>query len=297
MKRNANHRNALDILILVLILSVLFGCASRKPIWGDAETGFILQYRMVPNQSYEYRGTSQESSVTEMMGQTMQSETNITSNYTITTTGTDDQKNLLTEITLNSLDWFSKGMQGERTVDTESVIGKSFGLTVSLCGKELEYSGVDTLPQIDLGRMGGKRSMKSMFRSVLPDLPTEPTKIGGSWISKEEYMENQSNMDITVVIESDNTLEGFETINGSECLTIKTKSTGTLDGTGSMMGSDMTFEGDLEGESTWYFDYKKGIFIKSSSEGIMEGTVAISGQANMTIPMSQESQSETQLVQ
>jgi hypothetical protein len=63
-----------------------------------------------------------------------------------------------------------------------------------------------------------------------------------------------------------------------------------------MMGADMTFEGDLEGESTWYFDYKKGIFIKSISEGIMEGTVAVSGQTNMTIPISQESQSETRLV-
>ena len=297
MNRDTNHWNAHSILIIFLILGVLLGCASRKPVWGDAETGFILQYRMVPNQSCEYKSISQESSVTEMMGQTMESQTNITSNYTITMTGINDQKNLLTEITLNSLDWFSKSMQGERTVDTENVIGKSFGLTLSPIGKELEYSGVDTLPQIDLGRMDGKRSMKSMFRSVLPDLPTEPTKIGESWVSKEEFTENQSNMDITVVIESDNTLEGFETVNGSECMIIKTKSTGTLDGTGSMMGADMTFEGDLEGESIWYFDYKKGIFIKSSSEGIMEGTVAVSGQTNMTIPISQESQSEIQLVQ
>jgi hypothetical protein len=297
MKKNANYMNALGKLVLVLFLSVLFGCASRKPIWGDAETGFILQYRMVPDQLYEYTGTSQENSVTEMMGQTMESETNITSNYTIATTGIDDQKNLLTEITLNSLDWFSKSMQGERTVDTEGVVGKSFGLTFSPCGKELEYTGVDTLPQIDMGRMEGKRSIKSIFRSVLPDLPAEPTKIGGSWVSKEEFTENQSNMDITIVIESDNTLEGLETINGNECLKIKTKSSGTLDGTGSMMGADMTFEGDLEGESTWYFDYKKGFFVKSNSEGIMEGTVAVSGQANMTIPISQESQSEIQLVQ
>ena len=297
MNRNTNHGIAVCIFVIIFVLGAFLGCASKKPIWGDAETGFILKYRMAPNQSYEYTGTSQENSTTEMMGQTMESETNVTSNYTVQMIGTDDQKNLLTQITLNSLDWVSKGMQGEQTVDTESVIGKSFGLTVSPCGTELEYTGVDTLPQIDLGRMGGKRGMKSMFRSVLPDLPTEPTKIGGSWTSTQEFTETQNNMDITVVIESNNSLEGYQTINGSECLIIKTKSTGTLDGTGSMMGADMTFEGDTEGESTWYFDYKKGIFVKSISESIMEGTVAVSGQANMTIPISQESQSETRLVQ
>ena len=60
-----------------------------------------------------------------------------------------------------------------------------------------------------------------------------------------------------------------------------------LDSKGQMMGSDMTFEGDVEGSEIWYFDYKAGRLLRSESETTMEGTVALSGQSNFTIPISE----------
>ena len=103
-------------------------------------------------------------------------------------------------------------------------------------------------------------------------------------------------MDITTHVKSENTLQGYETINGKECLKMSTVSEITLDGSGSMMGSDMTFEGDIESTSTWYYDYKNGLYIKQKTEAVLEATIAISGQANMTMPMSQESTLDIELI-
>jgi len=46
----------------------------------------------------------------------------------------------------------------------------------------------------------------------------------------------------------------------------------------------LSIEGDLEGNDTWYFAYKEGIFVKTVSDISTEGTVTISPQ-NMTIPL------------
>ena len=294
---HSTRQNTLRIYgILILILSLLIGCASKKSLWGNPETGFVLQYRMAQGESWTFHSATTEMTSMEMMGQSMETETTIPLIYSIKGKGVDDQKNLLTEVTIDSMSWTTSSMQGDQEVDTKPVIGKSFGLTLSPIGKELEFKGTDEIPEIDLGQMGGKRKVKSLFRSALPDLPQDPVKIGDTWQSTEKLTEPQNNMDVTSNTETINTLEGYETIGNTECLKIKSKVTGTLDGSGNMMGNDMTFEGDIEGTSTWYFDYKKGSLIRIISDGIMEGTVAVSGQTNMTIPIVVESKVELKRV-
>ena len=282
--------------LFCILISLILGCASKKPVWGDPETGFILQYRMSPKQMLQYSSITVENTTMEMMGQSMESQTNIDIVYSMNQLDPDVQKNNRSRITIDSLNWMTNNFQGEQKINTQALFGKSFGITYSPIGKELAFSGIDTLPKIDLGRMGGQRGVKNLFRSLFPDLAEVPIKIGGSWTSREEHKDQQNNMDILVAIDSESILEGEETIDGVECLRIKTESQGTLDGEGSMMGSDMTFEGDLEATSTWFFDYKNGLLIKAVSEDTMEGTVAVSGQANMTIPMSQESKSEIKCI-
>jgi hypothetical protein len=188
-------------------------------------------------------------------------------------------------------------MGGERSVDLSPIIGKSFGLTFSPKGDELEFSGVDTLV-VDFGQMqGGKQNARNFFRTILPDLPEKPVKIGETWTDKDTMMMNRSGMKIKTNTDGKNTLEGYETVDGIECLKISSKMTGILDGAGQTMGMDMNFEGDIEGKSTWYFAYKKGTFVKVEAESFMEGTIAISGQTNMTMPISVESKSTINLVE
>ncbi|HEX9974288.1 MAG TPA: hypothetical protein VGD14_19620, partial [bacterium] len=77
---------------------------------------------------------------------------------------------------------------------------------------------------------------------------------------------------------------------------VTAKSTGKLDGEGEQMGANLYFEGDIETKDVWYFAYKEGIFVKSISEGMTEGNVAVTGAQKMTIPMTMETKFETKLV-
>ena len=62
------------------------------------------------------------------------------------------------------------------------------------------------------------------------------------------------------------------------------------------MGASLLMEGDGDVNSTWHFAYKKGAFVKSNTEVLMEGTVSVTGGQNMTIPITQETNVEVKLV-
>jgi len=282
--------------LLLILFTVFFGCAAKKPSWGDPKTGFILNYRLAPGQILAYHTTTKQSTNMEMMGQPIDVETDILFNYSLKGIGSDEQKNILTEITLDTASITANSPQGKQTFDLSSLIGKNFGLTLSPMGEELQYSGIDSLPEIDFGQMsGGKRDAKSFFVNPFPNLPQNPIRIGETWTDKGERTMPQGNMEITVKTESKNIIEKLEIMDSVECLKINSQSTGTLDGEGQQMGMDMVFEGDLESTTTWYFAYKKGIFVKMTSEQFVEATIAVSGQTSMTIPLTQETNTEIRL--
>jgi len=143
---------------------------------------------------------------------------------------------------------------------------------------------------------GGKQSIATYFRNILPDLSAKPVKIGEAWTEQDTMKMKQSGMNIHIIMESTHTMEALETVSGLECLKITTKSKGTLEGEGQQMGADLNFEGDVEATGTWYFAYKNGLFVKSNSESFMEGTIVVSGAANMSMPITQETKAEVTLV-
>ncbi len=179
--------------------------------------------------------------------------------------------------------------------DLSAIVGKNFGLTISPKGKKISFSDPESI-KVDFGPMGGKRDAESFFKNLFPKLPDNPMKIGQSWTVSEEKMEPQSGLNINIKSESVNTLVALETVDGMECLKITTKTTGTMDGKGNQGGMDIDFEGDLEATSTWFYAYKKGIFVSANSENLVEGTAVVAGGQNMTIPITQESKTEVKLI-
>jgi hypothetical protein len=282
---------------IVLAGILLTGCTGKKALWGGPDTGYILTYRLASDQMLNYHSSMEQNTSMEIMGNSMNTENRSTMNYTITGKGSDNADNLLLEIKVDSMTVINTGPQGSQTLDTKSLTSKSFGLSVSSLGKEGDYTGTDSL-YLDLTAMGGGRqTIDTFFRNPFPDLPERPVKVGEKWKSDDSRTENQGGMEIGIKSHSVSTLTGFETVNGLDCAKILVETTGTLDGAGQQMGMDLTFEGDTESTTTWYFAYKKGVVIKASSEIFMEATIAASGAQNMTIPMTQEANSELHLIQ
>ncbi len=283
------------IVVLAMIVSLFIGCA-KKPFWGNEQTGFILNYRLAPDQVWKYSSTNDQTMNMEQMGQSIAMKTKSLTIYSIKGTGINQQKNLQSNVTLDTMSIAMSSPMGENKPDLSSVIGKNFGMTFTSKGKELDYTRTEAL-EVDFGMMaGGKQNLSSNFRNIFPDLPQQPIKIGETWTSKDTLTIPQSGMEITVKTETTNKLEGQEVVAGVECFKIISKAKGTVDGKGERMGMGLNMEGDMDVTSTWYFAYKLGTFVKAESESFMESTIAISGPTNMTMPMTQETKSEVKLI-
>jgi len=287
----------INMRISTLVILLLFGCAAKKPFWGNAETGLILSYQIKPNHVWKYKTSVKENQRLSMSGQSLETEMDIVLHYSVKGTAIDQQKNFITQVTIDTMGWTTVGMQGKQNMDVASLVGKSFGLTFSPLGKTLIFFGTDSLPKINLGMMGGIRSIESLFQSPFPILSQTPLKIGDTWTTQDEIKTPSNAMEITIATKSTHTLEGLETLNGMECAKIATHTSGTLDGTGEQMGAKMVLEGDIKNSSVWYFAYKRGVYVQASSEALMEGTIAITGPTDMVIPLTQETKAQITLIQ
>ncbi|MEJ2052259.1 MAG: hypothetical protein P8Y60_20915, partial [Calditrichota bacterium] len=89
-------------------------------------------------------------------------------------------------------------------------------------------------------------------------------------------------------------LQGAETVNGHDCIKVITNVSGVMDGTGDQNGTPLQFNGNIKSTNTWYFAYKEGLYIKSTSEGTTDANIDAGG---MNIPMTMKIRSETALLE
>ena len=280
---------------VIMVICILAGCAAKHqlPIWGDPQTGLILQYRMAEDQALKYQLTIEQAQDVEVMGQQMKTETKGEIAFTVKSKGQKESNQQL-GITIDSMKIKINSPQGELTPDMTTVEGKSFDMLMSRLGKELDLSGAESI-QYDLGQ-AGKRDLTSNFQAIFPDLTDKPVKIGDTWTSKDTITEKVGSGEIRISLESLNTLAGFETVDGLECTKITAKITGTLEGGGEQMGADLTFKGEIEGSEIWYFAFKEGFFVNQKADVKTKGTVSVSGPQEMSIPMAQNMRIEVKLI-
>jgi hypothetical protein len=288
-----NLKSYLSVILVVLLIALLAGCAAKRAFWGDVKKGLILEYRMPQDQALKYQFTSNMIQDMEMMGQSMQTIIDLNLLFSARSEGLEENNHLLL-VTIDSAKTDVEGPQGNLSPDMSPVLGKSFHITLSPLGKELEMTGGDSITY-SMGP-GGERTLTSNFQTIFPDLAGKPIKIGDTWTTNDTINIKEGGMDMRMTFVNVNTLQGLETVAGYECAKITVKSTGNLDGEGEQMGANLYFEGDIESKDTWYFAYKEGIFVKSTSEGITKSTIAVTGAQKMTIPMTMEMKFETKLV-
>ncbi len=284
----------IGVFFIIVIMTILSGCAAKKSLWGDPKSGLILTYRMGENQKLKYEQTAEILQNLEMMGQVMEVEVNKMMRFSMESKGEEGMK-LRLGVTIDTMAMEVFSPQADITVDMSPVMGKSFDMILSSLGQELDLSGAESI-QYDLPSEG-KRDVVSDFKTFFPNLAGRPLKIGDTWTSQDTLIQKANRGALNIIFNSVNEITGFETLNGLECVKIVSKFTGTLDGQGEQQGMDLNTEGDTEGTDTWYFAYKKGIFVQLVSEGMSEGTITVSGPQNMSIPMTMETKFTTKLIQ
>jgi hypothetical protein len=273
------------LLLGILMLMILVGCAAKKSFWGDPDTGLILQYRMEKDEVVSYNLSEVITQTMDMMGQSMEVVSNKDFLFSMQSKKAGDNKYYL-NVTMDSMSVNVESPQGEMAGDVSEAIGKSFTMSVSSMGQEGNFEGIELI-QYSLGPQG-KRGIRSDFEAFFTNVPGEPLKVGDTWPSQDTLHINEQGMEMVLSFNYENKLTGLETVHGFECAKITSEYTGSVEGGGNQQGMDMTFEGDSEGTTTWFFAYKEGMFIQQTTEGFTEATIAITGAQNMTIPMTMD---------
>jgi hypothetical protein len=294
MNRNTRTTKAFLSITAVLLAAVLLaGCAAKKPVWGDPASGLNLSYRMPEGRSLQYAQSFAHTQNMEVMGTSMKMVTDRTTEFTVLAGGSEES-NLRLDVTIDALSISMSGPQGDLSPDLSGVIGKSFEMVLSPHGKEVDVSAAEEI-RYELGP-AGERNLASDFQTIFPDLADRPVKAGDSWDSTDSITEKSDGTDVRIDLDVTNTLDGFETMDGVECARIVSEFTGAIKGQGNQGGVTLDIAGEISGTDTWLFDYKEGIFVKSTADVHTKATISTGAPQNMTIPMEQDIRVETALV-
>ena len=286
------YSKLLSVLVAFSILAAI-GCAAKKSLWGDVKTGLILQYRLPEKETLKYRIANQINQNLEMMGQSVATQINMGYVFSCKAKASKNDAQQL-GITIDSMKVAVKTPQGDFSPDVTSVVGKSFEMTLSALGKDLELSGAEAI-KYTMGP-GSERSIVSDFKAFFPDMAGKPVKIRDTWTTRDTLDIKDSNSHLQMLFENLNTLQGLEVMNGLECVKVTAAVKGTMSGTGKQGGADLSFTGDIGAMDTWYFAYKEGILVKTTSDGSTKSTITVSGPQNMTIPMTMTTKMATTLI-
>jgi hypothetical protein len=289
-------RSAITAMLLAVALAITFSitCASKKAAWGDPQTGLIMSYRMPIDQTMKYRTNSAFDQNLEIMGQ----EVGITSDshigFTITPVA-QESDNLTLDVLIDTLSMTITNPQGSNSPDVNNVLGKSFSMHLKRNGKEYDIQGADSI-RYGLGTEF-EASVSTWFQAHFPDLPQGPVVINDSWASADTVSETTPRANIMLIFNNQNILSGFEKIGEHDCAVVTNDFTGSFSGEAVEGEMNLAFDGDIEGTETYYFDYKRGQYLKGASEGRVTGTIKGSGPMEMTIPMTRTFSLSTELVE
>jgi len=285
----------LCVVAVAAVAVVLTGCAAKTGacVWGDLDTGLVLEYRMSSGDARSYTFTSSSIQTMEIQGQSIPVESVETLSFSVEPKGMKDD-DLALGITIDGLTVTVSSPRGELEADTDSVVGESFDMALSKLGAEGGLPDTDAL-QYTIGPEGPK-SVITSFGVMFPDLPDGPITIGDTWPATLEISEENDEGNVVITVDAINTLEGFETVDGFECAKIEAVLTGIIEGGGIQQGAEWTMLSHMEGGGTWYFAYKEGILVRDVTEGIADGTIVVdSPNGEMTIPVTREYSMVTEL--
>jgi hypothetical protein len=279
---------------VILAVAMLAGCAVKTAnLWGDPKTGLTLQYRMPENQVLKYQSSGSMAMDMEVMGQAMEIGVDETLAFTVKSKG-QKEDNYQLQVTIDSMSMKIAAPQRELAPDMSPVKGQSFDLTLSPMGEEKDFSGAESIQfEVEPGTI---YNIASKFQAVFPDFAGRPVKIGDTWTTRAAITENTNKSESLIKLEVLNTLEGFETVDGMECIRIKAEFTGTIEGKSEPEpGVELVSEGEVKGTDILYFAYKEGILVKAVTNGVGDVTATATAQG-ITIPMKRVFQNELKLV-
>jgi hypothetical protein len=293
MKGSASFKTGVKFALILMTGFVLAGIAADKPAGIAPQEAVTLAYQFPAGKTLSYKESSTQNQNMDIMGQTMTTVSASSLEFTLNLKGMKGQDFELSAV-------IDAGMtnadtpQGSVSTDMSPVIGKGFDMIISRLGREIDVTGATAL-KVDSPN-GGQRDISSTFQPFFPDLPDKAVKVGDTWPSEDMVVQKEGSGETRMKLANQNTLDGFETVDGYECARVKVVAKGTLEGNLEQQGMSMTVGMKLDSQGTWYFAIKEGIYVKSEYKGTLNGTIEVGAPANMSIAMTGETTGQTNLI-
>lgn len=247
-----------------------------------AQEKYDLVYKLEPGKSYRYRGENSFTATQEMMGSEM--------------TVSGDSRNLslfvMEEVTaeghlilVGSLEESTvrtNAMGRDTTLEMKDLLGKRTRYEVDARGSLIASTPIDSVAK-GMDGMGDQLFGQTM----MIELPDHAVAIGEKWTTSSSDTTKEAENESITVRNTTFELAAREEKNGHSCLRIVFTETHEITGKMKQFGMDMFMEGEGETKGIYWFDPEKGLYVAQESETSQDITMAITGQAQMTIPSSQ----------
>jgi len=261
----------------LLLIALVFTAAMAY-----SQESVMLKYNFVKGKNYVQKSQVATNMTQTMGSQEMKMQSDITANNVYAIEGITADGNATALVSLLNASVHTVAMGKDTTMKLNDLKFKS-RMVFSKEGKLISSVKIDST---DATNMLGQ--MDQLIK--LQRLPGRAIKIGEKWLdtivdNKKPSGGNPFAIDITSVMEY--TLTGKEAKDGKEYFKISYTGKLTINGKGNQMGMDMFMEGTGQMTGFNYFDPKISMIAYSEGNTEMDMSIAVSGQQNMTIPMTQ----------
>jgi hypothetical protein len=272
-------------MVVAISVSILFCAASSAQMPANqrsADGSIKLVYNYPSDKPVRYLTESKIIQTMDIMGQSMQVNVNSVFGCSIRAVGNPDN-NLKLEVTVDTIGQSTDSPMGSTGGAIKEVQGKVFNIVINPTGKSVDISEAENIVYNIQG--SGESNLSETFVNFFPVLPDNPIKEGDTWTSTDSVNTKTSAMSMKVSITSANKMDGFENVDGNECVKISA----ALDGYRIMNvnneGMDIHVKGPFTGTATFFFSIKDGYFIKQLVDTKMTGDIEMTAPEAVTFPV------------
>jgi hypothetical protein len=263
----------------VLVLSLLFVSA-----FAYSQNATLLKYNFIKGKTYVL-STQLTNNVTQSMGgQEMKMESGVVTNSEMKIEDIDKDGNATTLLSiLNGSIHMKIPAMGRDTTMKLSDLKEQIRVVLSSTGKKISEAEVNKDNRF---AMMGPINQFTKFR----ELPGKEIKVGEKWnekLSDSTKASGQNPFNTTILTDLEYTMVGKEMKDGKELIKISFTGTLAINGKGNQQGMDLFMEGTGKTEGSSYFDPQTLLVNYNEANTEMDMSIAVSGQQNMTMPMTQ----------
>ncbi|MGD0342069.1 MAG: hypothetical protein ABSA76_10225 [Bacteroidales bacterium] len=270
-----------SVMSLFALLTIISFTAFSQNNPAGNQTG-ALAYNYPVNKPVKYRTTTKVVQDMDVNGQSMQNNINSYIGLTLKSLGAAGS-NFKIEVTIDTMAQTTDTPAGFNGGAIPGIAGKVYNIIISPDGKVIDNSEAKNITYA--AGAGGTGDAVQITDNFFPVLPAGNLKSGYTWTTNDSINSTTSLTTTRGTVNSDNTFEGFELLNGVSCAKITSVISGTRILRTQSQGMDIKMSGPYTGSITSFFAPSTGYFMKQEVSQKLTGTIDITAPDAMSFPL------------